>query len=577
VIAKRTARWPLLVVACFVLGALVRLPALRASLFFDDIAVAAMHHGECGRHGPFDLGVYATGDPTEHAQLVDQGLLPWWLPPDSKAAPFRPLASALIWLELDAVGPRAFPLHLLGLLWWGAVIAGAASFFRRTLPPRAAALALILYAVAQAHAVPSVWIAGQSGWMATAGAAIALAAFVRQREAEARGLPTQRWIAPLALALGLLGGEYALGALGFVLAYELFVARDCVRARARALAPLALTVAAYVVAYKALGRGARAAAGYVDPLREPARFAARVGESLGTLATTGGLGLDRGPTPGLAIALPATLAFALTIALCLRGRPRRVALFLAVGAVLAFVPTAGAPYGTRLLLMPSLGLLAAASLALVEIARALREGARDLRTIAGVALASVLVLAHLFSGAYASHDEAARTAEVSRALVRMALATPDAGGRTRVLIAGPDPFARGFAALVPPSKGPHTTTQRLGWFPISPHGGPHTLLRLDERTLLVATPSPFARAAFVDGLDVAALAARSPVRAGPLTIEVLELASATRLRVRFAEPLERYQLLIPQRAGFGEITPPPPGQRLVVYPGAEAPPTVTAR
>ncbi len=563
---RRRSWWPLWIVLCAAAGLLLRLPALRAQLFFDDFIVVSMFRGELAPRGPLGLEVFASGSPTEHAMLLDKGFVAWWVPPDFKVAPFRPLASLLIWLELAAFGPHAAALHAFGLIWWAALVASASLLFRRTLPRGAAAIALLLYCVAQAHAVPSIWIAAQSGWMATTGACLALWAYFRLREENWKpGL----WLTPAFLAVGLLCGEYAIGALGFIASYELCVAADDAKSRLRAWAPIIALLTVYVVAYKALGRGAHAAPGYIDPLREPTRFFGRLVASVGLLVREGALGLDRSPGLSSVIVLAGAIGFLATLTLCLREKKLRLAWFLTLGAVLAFVPTVGAPFGSRLLLMPSLGFVGAAALALAGAIESLRASAPRIstrgrhRAIAGAVLASLLTGSHLVAGGGACYAETARTSDSSLLLYRAAMTVPPSLRRQRVLLAAPDPFSRGYAALV---AEPHGNGGAHGWYPLSPHELPHELLRTDERTLEIAIRAPFLRAPFVDGVDIARLDARSPVRTGPLVIELLQLDPETRIRVHFDEPLERYQLLVSRGTAFGEVSPPAIGKKALVVP-----------
>lgn len=564
---RRRLAWPAWILACAVLGALLRLPALRAQLYFDDFILASMIRGDWSARGPLDLDVFASGTLADHATLLDRGLIPWWLPSDYRAAPFRPLASLLIWIEYALLGANPGPLHAAGLLWWAALAASAAALFRRALGARAGALALLFYCVAPAHAVPSVWVAAQSAWMATIFAVLTVWAFLRLRD---EGWERGRWATPALLAGGLLSGEYAIGALGFMVAYELCVARDGARARLRAWGPILATLVIYAVAYRALGRGGHAAPGYIDPLREPARFLDRLGASLGILVTNGALALDLGlGAVGGAYALLGAALFVATITICTRGKERRLAWTLALGGALAFVPTAAAPYGSRLLLLPSVGFVGAAALALAGVVESIRGGAlragapaRGLAAI-GAILALALGAGHLPRAAAASYGETARTRDLSKLLVDAALGAPPPGDRTRVLLAAPDPFARMYAPLVARWAGRGAAT---GWYPLSPHHLAHELRRVDDRTLEIRVRAPFARAPFVDGIDPRALVGRAAVRTGPLSIVALQVEPETRLRVRFDEPLERYQLLIFSQRTYVEVPPPAIGQRRLAGP-----------
>src|SRR5688572_33254627 len=91
---------------------------------------------------PLQLYTFVDGSAAEQRALVDSGFLPWWSHPALRISMCRPLASALMWLDLELFGldARAYQLH--GLLWWLLLLALFALLARRLLPAPAALLAL---------------------------------------------------------------------------------------------------------------------------------------------------------------------------------------------------------------------------------------------------------------------------------------------------------------------------------------------------------------------------------------------------------------------------------------------------
>jgi hypothetical protein len=81
-------------------------------------------------------------------------------------------------------------------------------------------------------------------------------------------------LAPLCLALSLLSAEAGIATMTYLLAYAIFLDRASWRGRLGQLAPYAVVVVLWRLAYQRLGYGAWGSDYYVDPGREPLRFIA---------------------------------------------------------------------------------------------------------------------------------------------------------------------------------------------------------------------------------------------------------------------------------------------------------------
>src|SRR5262249_4386496 len=150
-----------------------------------------------------------------------------------------------------------------------------------------ASLALLFFVIDDAHTQPIGWISCRHVLIAAAPTLLGLAAHLRFRE---RGFRAGRWLAPLGIAIGLLGGETALGGAALVVAYELVGPGSLAGPRPQPLArrlaaaaPTLAVVGAYLVIYRALGCGASASGAYVEPLTEPLAFVTAVAVRLPTL------------------------------------------------------------------------------------------------------------------------------------------------------------------------------------------------------------------------------------------------------------------------------------------------------
>ncbi len=166
------------------LGAGLRIPALLSPFHSDDYQQLAMLHGRFTlKRAPWDLFWFGPRSSTELHRLVDFGFDPWWTSPHHRLSMFRPLSSLLIWLDDRLFGLDPLAWHLHSLLWWVALIAAVAALLASLLPKRVAALALLLFALDEAHNAPLTWLANRSTLVAATFGALGLWAHLRARRA----------------------------------------------------------------------------------------------------------------------------------------------------------------------------------------------------------------------------------------------------------------------------------------------------------------------------------------------------------------------------------------------------------
>ncbi len=220
--------------------------------------------------GPYDLYRFTGVDVPQMQRLIYTGPYPWWTKPEIRAGFLRPLSSALIHFDVKVIGDHVNVWHLHSIAWYLALVALALALYRRALPLAAAPVAVLFFAIDDAHWMPVGWLANRNSLVSAVPALGGLLLHLRWREGGWRpGAP----LSMLAYATALLGGESALGVFAFVFAYELTNVRgEAVRRRALALFPLFAVVAVWAVIYKSLGYGARGSAIYIDPIGEPLEY-----------------------------------------------------------------------------------------------------------------------------------------------------------------------------------------------------------------------------------------------------------------------------------------------------------------
>ena len=361
-----------------VLALLLATPSLAAGFFADDYYQIARLEGWAGFDGSnLDLFNFVPRDPAELARLHRLGIVPWFTAPDLHLAFFRPLTSALMWLDHTLWGRAPLPYHLHTLLWYAVMLAAAVLLLRRVLPPGLAALAVVLFCLDDAHAMAAGWVAARSASVACGLGMLGLLAHMHWRE--------RRWwpgslLAPLAFAGALAAGEMAVGMLCYLFAWELVRRR---RGWWQALVPAAVLLVGYAASYLLTDSGARGSGGYLDPLGDPAGFAralpGRVLLLLGSLFGATPLDLLN-VEPGLSLPLLiAGAGFCLVVAVWLPAALRRLTpdeaaavRWLGPGALGSLLVGTPALLGERLLLAASLG-------GAVVLAVLLRDGWRRWR------------------------------------------------------------------------------------------------------------------------------------------------------------------------------------------------------
>ena len=419
-------RWWAIAGVLIALGVALRLEALRIGFLGDDWMQIAMMEGLYpGERHPLDLYMFVSNAPDEFARHRALGTLPWWTDPALHGGVFRPLGSALLWLD-HAIAPMHPGVHHAhALAWWAAAMTAAAAVFRRALPPLAGLLALGLFAVDDGVTMNIGWLANRCTLVCAAFGFTAVWAQLRWREEGWSRGPT---VAAVATTAAVAAGEYGIVTAAYAFAYEVFGRRSRGRDLVVALLPIGVPVAAYLVVHQALGYGTYGAEVYADPVHAPVGYLGWVARRIPMLtselwwslpAATGDayarpffgyLGAEHldhlgwwralgliGDQPGEAALRAAhvrlaTITMAVAAAVvaaswaALLPSERRTLRWLIPGALLGLLPVCVAPAHGRLLLLSELGacaLLGAMGAATVRLFRDHATPRRPLIAVVG--------------------------------------------------------------------------------------------------------------------------------------------------------------------------------------------------
>ncbi len=407
------------------LALLLGLPALRIGFYSDDYAQVALVEQRIPtlRGSPLDAYRMVGDDPAEREAFVARGPLPWWTDPGFRLRFFRPITSLVFALDNAVYGRNPLGYHVTTVVLYALLILALALLYRRALsgddrageaaPPAlglTAALALLLFAVDDAHGLVLCWIACRHLTITALPAVLALTAHLRYRQ---EGWSPGRVLGPLGLVAAFLCGEAAVGALSYWLAYDLFGPAPRTkeggydtRSRLLAALPAVVILGAYTVAYKTFGFGVRGSGAYIEPGANPLDFLLALSWRAPALLGDFFTGLSADATaifpkaPFVALGLVSTAAMALLYR-ALRAHvaeEERVALrWLLPGALGGLLISCGGFLGTRLLFFPSIGGAVLIAVLLRAAGRRLAARAPDTRLLGLRAARGALILVHLLA------------------------------------------------------------------------------------------------------------------------------------------------------------------------------------
>jgi len=308
---------------------------------------------------PVNAFAFVNGDDEFIRRGIENGRIPWWTHPKLKLAFFRPVTSLTHWIDFRAWPDQPWLMHLQSLFWFAGAIFAAATLYRRLLlPARVAGFAGLLFAIDDAHGMPAVWLANRNASIGVFFGLIALIAHDRWRR---DGWRPGAFVAPLALLLGLMAGEIALAACGYLLAYAVFLDRGSWTNRFVSLVPGGVAGAVWLVAYRSLDYGAFGSGVYIDPGTSPVVFANAVIERLpmlfsGLWALPSGLGLMLSQSATHVLWLVTVgLMGAITILLLPLLKREPAARFFALGMFLSLLPACATFPDDRLLYFAGFG------------------------------------------------------------------------------------------------------------------------------------------------------------------------------------------------------------------------------
>lgn len=491
------------IVIAVLLAIVLLLPTLRAGFMMDDYAqILWLRGGPQGSGGPrgiWDMFRFQDADRATFRMNLDAGFWPWWSSPDLRLAFLRPVTSLTHALDHALFPDDPGLMRLESILMYGAVVAVVGVAYRRFLgATMACGLALLMYAIDDAHAVTVTWIANRNAVLA---AGFGFGALVLHDRAVRHGDRRARWLAPVSFTLGLLSGEAAVGTLAYLAAHALWLQEDRWTARLKALAPYGGILAVWTAVYKLWGYGAWGGEFYIDPGREPLRFAKALSMRLPLLLE----GQFSFPPSDLWILVPfekhgTVLPFVVaavvvgTVVLALGVRRTRENGFFATGMVLALVPVCATFPGDRLLMFAGFGAFGLIADFLTAPRELITQGRRVLlRVAAGYFVLLHLVLAPFFFAGRGIQNGKMLHDPIERAAASFPPSS-ELAGKTVVIVNAPDFLTPSYGLFVRARRG-EPLPARMRQLAIAVDGRA-MLRRTGERTVEMTLSKGFFHEAF---------------------------------------------------------------------------------
>jgi hypothetical protein len=341
------------------LGVLLNLPGIVSPYWLDDFVQRAMVRGTFpSPRSPLDLYNFVTDE--DHALLLDRGVLPWWSHPHLTIRFFRPLASALRWLDLK-ISDNPLLQHAHSIVWWALAVLAARALYKRSLSPRATVLATAVFALAPCHVTPIAWLANREVLLALVFGALGVGASSRFR---AEGGVKHALLAVLWFTIAMTTGEYALAFGGYVLVETML---EPVRNARRVLtfATFAVPAFALLVVRRVLGFGNAGSGFYRDPFTQTWEFVLGMPRRMARIQIDAWLSSDSSWVMDVswwvvALAMiPLVIALYLTLRRPIAEQPaaaRRASIAFLLGSLLSMVPLVGVAPSQRLIGIVMLGI-----------------------------------------------------------------------------------------------------------------------------------------------------------------------------------------------------------------------------
>jgi len=498
---RRLLESPRVGLVAIAIGVVLNLPSVPSGWHLDDL----LHRAHFLEVGPlmdssdmtnrmFD---FLSGDPGDIAALKEIGVMPWWAYDEIRIRFWRPLSSFTHVVDY-ALWPNSGALmHLQNLAWLALLLSATSMLYRRLMVvPLVAGLASLLYALDDAHGLPTGFLANRNALVATALGVLSVVWLDRWRR---DGWSPGAWLSPTAFGLALLGGESGIGAAPYLLGYAIFLESKSGARRLSSIVPHAVVGVVWLVVYKVSGYGTYGSGFYLDPVGQTGEWLSHffIRAPLLLLGQwflpPSSFAFAWSPSQAMGVAGfgVVVLAFILTLVWPILKRDP-VARFLAFGMLLSVVPiTAGFPHD-RLLFFVGVGAMGLLAMLLHRLFD------REQSPTLGRSIGWVLVLVHVFVAAFLQIVMTTAMAAQEPIYAGPARSLPDDAAleRQKLIVVNPPSFFYGQYDMLVRRFDGRPAPQSL--LMMAPGITNLTITRASETTLSIDAEDGFLMSAFDD-------------------------------------------------------------------------------
>lgn len=420
------------------LAVLLALPTLSSGLIGDDFLFRERITGLSNTPHPgtfFGLYTFADGKEDHIQAMKDAGIFQWWTADHALMSFWRPLSELSHWIDYQLWPDSPALMHVHSLLWYGLLVWLLSRFYRQLDPATTRpGLAALIFAVSPMHLFTVIWLAARNQLIAGCLIVLILMSFHRWRQG--RGL-AYGLLSMFLMAIGLAAAEAAVAAMGYLVAYLIVLEPRHTRWRIRfgALLPFLALVVAWRIYYVHLGYGSAGLGGYIDPGRDPLRFAQALMTRMPALLLAGVYGASSSVFHLLteqSQVIYALVAAAILAGSIWAGQIRQVwshplARFFGIGAIMSLVPVCAAATNDRLLLNAEFGLSPLLAMLFTATWKQKLPAQQDqVSLMASKGIAIVLMLIHLLIYPIATLSMAISAPMINKASMQLeSLSLPD--------------------------------------------------------------------------------------------------------------------------------------------------------
>lgn len=413
---RQTGRWQDWLSSPWVMMAVaitLLLPSLWGELQLDDFyhwGVATQHPLLVPAEHPLSWGMFTffDGDAERTQQIIERGLVPWWVDPHLKYSFWRPLTELTHFIDYQLLDGHTFFMHVHHLIYVGVFLWLGYGVLSIWLSGRALQYAGWALALSYTHGFVAGWLANRNALLS----GIFLLLTVKLHHAWRQQPPrySMMLLALLCFVLGLLAGELGAATGLVLLAYSMILdpaikAPNVLRSivpRIMTLLPYMLIGVVWLATRYALGYGVQYSGHYISP-GDPLEFIAVLGQRLTALLNGLFWSLPPEILPNLdARVTPVLFVFTLTLLIFVWRLPAytQAKRFMMLALLFTLIPVSATEPHSRLLVVA--GVFLAGLFGTVMAPDSVDQPASSSpsklhKLIAGILCVSLLFLAPLFT------------------------------------------------------------------------------------------------------------------------------------------------------------------------------------